>query len=175
MSTVGYYRYLVNDAQVGESQVKFFRNGALALTATIKARPFLSEYKLIKYLDSSGKYRFFPFGCQWQQTDTPQQVGTVNRFVTSILNDQASSNNIGYKSTRKLSLTASNVSEEELEILQDLYYSPRVYLYVGNGADNESSWVKVTITGDGIGRQRKGNFKKVSIEVTLPEFYSIKM
>lgn len=176
MSKVGYYRYKLDDTVEGTTTVSIFISGALALTANVITKKFCDGFRLVKYLDKSGKYRVYPFNANWEQKNTPTQIGTTNKFVTSILSDQSNTKNIGYKNTRKLSLTAGNVSSDELAVLEDLYYSPRVYLYVGTGTnDNPKDWVLVTITGDGIGRMKKNNFKKVNIEITLPEHYSIRI
>lgn len=175
MSQIGYYRIKTFPSTEGEAITNIFVNGALTLTAKVIAKKWCDNYRLVKYLDRSGKYRFFPFNNHWQKTDTPTAIGTVNKFVTSILSDQSSTRSVGYKNTRKMSLTAGDVSADEIEVLSDIYYSPRVYLYVGSGTDKAADWVLVTITGDGISRMKKNNFKKVTIDVTLPEFYSIRM
>ena len=174
MSQVGYYRYKVSDAIEGEQTVKFFKNGALLKTCTIVAKRFCLNYRLVKYLDSTGQYRFFPFNDRWQQTDKPTLIGKVNKFVTSILDSQSDTSNIGYKNERRLSLIAEKVSLDELTKLTDIFVSPRVYLYVGShGMDRVQDWVQVSISGDGIGKPRKNNFKKFQIDVILPEYYAI--
>jgi len=119
MSQVGYYRYKLSDAVEGDQQVQFFINGALVKTCTVKALKFCDGYRLLKYLDSEGKYRFYPFNKNWQQTDKPTLIGRVNNFVTSIIDSQSDKRNIGYNNERKLSLTATHVSLEELEKLSD--------------------------------------------------------
>jgi len=174
MSKVGYYRYKISDVIEGRQEVKFFINGAMAKTCTVIGKTFCPEFRLLKYLDSNGQFRFFPFNNNWQQTDKPTLIGKTNSFVTSILNSQASQKNIGYTNERKLSFTAGNVSQDELNKLTDLFVSPRVYLHVGIGINDEvSDWVLVSVTGDGIGRPKKNNFKKFVVEVTLPEYYAI--
>lgn len=176
MSNIGYYRYKISDLKEGTSTLDFYVNGAKAMTATINTRKFCDGFKLLKYLDKSGKYRFFPFNQMWQLTDTPSEIGTINKFVTSILTSQSSTRSLGNKNTRKISLTAGNVSREELEILQDIYTSPAVYLYLSDGtSDEDKDWVFVKVSGDGIGRHKKNEFKKVNIDITLPEHYSIRL
>jgi hypothetical protein len=174
MSRIGYYRYKISDVIEGKQSVQFFINGALTKTCNIIGKQFCPDFRLLKYLDSSGQYRFFPFNGHWQQTDKPTLIGKVNNFVTSILDSQASQKNIGYTNERKLSFTAERVSQDELDKLTDLFVSPRVYLHVGTGINDEvSDWVLVSVSGDGIGRPKKNNFKKFVIEVTLPEQYAI--
>lgn len=174
MSDIGYYRYKVTPTAAGSSTVRLYINGSLASTATIIAREFCADFKILKYLDSSGRYRFFAFNNKWQQSDKVKSIGEVNYFVTSILDSQSDSRQIGYKSDRSLTLTAGAVSDDELEKLSDIYTSPRVYLYTGNGTDDSiQDWVLVTISGDGIGRRKSNRFTKVTIEVKLPEHYAV--
>jgi hypothetical protein len=174
MSEIGYHRYKLRDTTEGEQSIKFFKNGALAKTCTIISKPFCSGFRILKYLNKNGQYRFYPFNNFWQQSNKPTLIGKVNIFVTSINVNQSSEKNIGYKNEKKLTLVADKVSLSELEILEDIYSSPRVYLYVGSGLTDElKDWLQVSISGDGISKPKKANFKKVVIEVTLPEQYAI--
>jgi hypothetical protein len=174
MSEVGYYRYKVKPTAEGSSAVKLYINGTLASTATVVAKEFCPGFMILKYIDSSGRYRFFPFNDKWQRTDKPKSIGEVNKFITSILDSQADAEQIGYKNDRTISLTAGRVSVDDLEKLSDIYTSPRVYLYVGSGSnDRIQDWIQVTVSGDGVGRRRNNKFSKVSIDVKLPEYYAI--
>lgn len=174
MSNVGYYRYKVSDSLEGTQTVQFFINGGLAKTCIINARKFCIDFRVIKYLNKNGQYRFFAFNDKWQQSDKPSLIGKTNQFVTSILNSQSDKKNNGYKNERKISLTAETVSLAELESLSDIFVSPCVYLYVGNGFnDNIEDWILVTATGDGISRPKSNKFKKFTLELTLPEYYAI--
>lgn len=174
MSQVGYYRYKVVPSAIGNSTITLYINGSLVSTATIVAKEFCNEFKILKYLDSSGRYRFFPFNGKWQSKDKPTLKGEVTNFVTSIKDSQTDSKNIGYKNDRTITLTAGNVSNNELEKLSDIFTSPRVYLYVGNGiSDLTEDWILVTVSGDGIGRRKNNKFGKVTIDIKLPEYYAI--
>lgn len=173
MSSVGYYRVKLTDLSVGDHTVWFYKNGAKAGSVIVRIKEFCEDSKYLKYIDRYGRYRFFQFNNRWQLTDKSTSIGSVNKLVTSLLTDQSSSENIGYRKTRTLSLTASAVAKDELEILQDVYSSPVVYLYIGkNQSDDYKDWLRVTVTGDGIGRSRTLNFKTVNVEVTLPEQFT---
>jgi hypothetical protein len=174
MSEIGYHRVKVVPTAAGTTTVRFYINGSLAKTATIIAREFCTNFKILKYLDRNGQYRFFAFNDRWQQTDKPKLKGEINTFITSLLTSQTDAETIGYDNDRTLSLVAASVSDDELEKLSDIFTSPMVYLYVGTGTnDRIQDWVQVTVSGDGIGRRRKVKFGKVSIEVKLPKFYAI--
>lgn len=174
MSEIGYYRYKVIPKTAGSTAVKLYVNGSLASTATIVARGFAADFRILKYLDPSGRYRFFAFNNRWQLKDKPTAKGEVTNFITSILSSQTAAKQIGYKNERTLTLAASTVSADELDKLCDIFTSPRVYLYVGNGSnDRAQDWVLVTVSGDGIGRRKSASFGKVTIDVKLPEYYAI--
>jgi hypothetical protein len=176
MSQVGYYRYKFTPTSAGEQDIKIYINGALVATHTVIVRDFCTNYKILKYLDRSGRYRFFAFNDKWQLKNTPTTKGTIENFVTSIVDNQSSDKQIGYTNKRIISLTAGNVSSDELEKLFEIYSSPRVYLYTGSGlSDKIEDWIQVTVTGDGINRRRKEKFAKVNIDVTLPETFEISM
>lgn len=174
MSSVGYYRYKVVPSAEGESTVKFYINGSLASTATVVAKKFCGNFKILKYLDSSGRYRFFPFNDRWQQKDSPKSIGSINKFVESIESSKTDSLNIGYNGKRVISMVAEKVSTDELSKLSDIFFSPRVYLYVGAGSsDNENDWILVQVSGDGIGRRKNRNYGNVTLEIELPSYNAI--
>lgn len=174
MSSIGYYRYKTIPLTEGLTEVKFYKNGALDLTCKIIAKKMCGDYKILKYLDKDGKYRFFPFNQYYSKQDAPKQIGSVNKIIESILYSQSDSNNVGYTNARTLTLIAENVSTDEMTILSDLFLSPSVYLYIGDGGNNDelTDWLMVTVKGDGILKSGKSKNRKVTVEVSLPEFYS---
>lgn len=172
MSQIGYYR-LKTTATDGRV-VKIYVNGVEAGSAIIKALPFCSGDRLVKYLDHTGQYRFYTFNKFYEVKDTPQAIGTTNKFITSILTGQSSDQNIGYRNERKLSLT-TDATAEQLAMLSDLFLSPRVYLYIGDGVgDTLKDWLEVTITSNTPIKRRKAIGGRVDAVITLPDHYTIK-
>lgn len=177
MSEVGYYRYKLTDLTEGTRVISFYKNGSLSGTKTITIKPFCSLQKYLKYLDSKGQYRFFIFNKFYEISDKPKLLGKSNKIITSILTSQTDSNNVGYKNERTITLVNDDVSASELIILSDVYTSPRVYLYIGDGTTDETKdWIEVTITSkDNQYKWKKQKFGTVKIDVQLPEWYTIKM
>ena len=177
MSKIGYYRYKLDNLPVGNTTISFYINGALAVTHSIVVKPYCTGEKLIKYLDKDGQYRFYPFNKYYEERIDAKLIGKTNEFITSILTAQSNEKNIGYKSTKTLSLIATGVSSDELALLSELYDSPRVYLYIGDGiTDLEKDWLLVTVVkNDGVVKRRKANFGQFSIDIELPEHFTIKM
>lgn len=177
MSQVGYYRYKIDNYLEGTYEINIYKNGNVGATHTLIIKKRCSTEKLIKYLDHNGQFRFYPFNSRYETTNKPQLIGKASKFITSILTSQSSQSNIGYKNERVLSLVADNVSNDELEYLQDIWDSPRVYLYKGeNTSDELKDWLEVTVVGgDNISKRRKLENGKINIDIQLPEWYSITM
>ena len=175
MSKIGYYRY--KTTVVDGKTVAFFKNSVQSGTATIKALEYCEGYKILKYLDNSaGQYKFFPFTKFFEENDRPSKIGTTNEFITNLKNAQSNSKNIGYRNKRSMSLSAE-VNSDELLVLSEIYKSPRVYLYIGDGVnDTLADWILLDdITGDTTVRRRKQKTGLVNINITLPEWFTVKM
>ena len=99
-----------------------------------------------------------------------------SNLITSILNSKTNAKSAGYKSDRTISLVSDPIPTEQLEMVRDIYNSPRVYLYVGSGTDTEGDWILVTVKADkSIRREKKNKFTTLQLDVTLPQTYSITM
>lgn len=173
MSQVGYYRYktIADEVKV----INFTKDGVLAGTKIVNPIDVCDGFKILKYIDSDGQYRFYPFNKFWESKDKPKLLGKASKIIESVLYSQSSENNIGYKNDRTISLVAENVSQDELTILSDIYTSPRVLLYIGTTTDEKKDWIEIDVKGDNINRLRKQKFTKVNIDITLPKWYSISM
>lgn len=174
MIKIGYYRYktIVN----GDSSIEFLKNYTVASTKYIKAVNECTGFILLKYLDKNGQYRFFPFSNMHRVYDNPEQIGTANKMIISILTDKTNSQNVGYKNERKIDITGE-VNEDQLLKLQDIYTSPRVYYYIGsNNSDTDADWIEIKIiANENIIKRRRANSGRVDITITLPENFNITM
>lgn len=176
MSQRGYHRYKVDNLTVGSHEISFYKNGNLLVTHSIIVTEFCTNAKLIKFLDKSGQYRFSSFNRFWESADRAKQLGRSNVLITSILDSQTNKKNIGYKNERTLQLTKEGVNQDQLDILSDIWTSPRIYLYVGDGTtDIAQDWIEVTISGKGTRRWAKGDVGTISLTVLLPENFTINM
>lgn len=174
MSFIGYYRYKTTTPSTRRA-IQMFKSGVATGVKYIEPIPFCEGNKILKYLDPNGEYRFYPFNKFYEIKDNPKSIGLTNKFLTNILTDQSSGQNIGYKNDRTMALTA-DVTNAELVYLAHIYTSPRVYLYIGqNNSDGAAAWLEVTVTGgDKTVRRRKANGGQIDITITLPEHYTIR-
>jgi hypothetical protein len=175
-SSIGYYRLKVDDLEV-DTTYQFKEGVTVLATKIVRVKPFCTGYRYIKFLDRNGQYRFYPFNSRWESKDAPKKIGKINQLITNILTDQTDSKNVGYTNERKITLVADDVLNDELEILSDIYTSPRVYLEIGDGTtDGLKDWLQVDISSsDNLIRRKKGSTSTVKLTVTLPEWYNITM
>ena len=175
MSEIGFYRYKANVSQ--DSEVKLYINYALASTKQIVIKDWCEDNKRIKFLNRDGQYRFTSFNRFYEYADKPKQIGKVNKLITSLLDSQSDTDSVGVRNERMLYLTADDISEAELNIMKDLWTSPRVFLYVGDGiTDVESDYVQVIIKAKNpVNNIPKGSYIDLRIEVKLPKHYTITM
>ena len=121
-------------------------------------------------------YRFYRFTKNYERTVDTDEIGSIEHTFTSLSTGQGYQKSIGNKSVDKIKARAENVPVEDLNILKDLYTSPRVYFHLGEaGTDNLSNWVLVKVKGDGIAKLPKRNFVNVEIEIELPANNEITM
>lgn len=169
----GLYKYKISDLQEGRHTFTLYIDGIESATATAVIRPHCLNGKIVKYLDSKGRYRFIPFNELWQLSKRVTLIGEKSKFITSTYTGQTNSRNIGYSQNRLLQLTAELVTPEQLEKIFEIYDSPLVYLYIGSGTDNENDWLIVNVQGDNIGRTRKERNGKISLTIELPQGYAV--
>lgn len=177
MSTIiGLYRYKIASVSASGNTVVFKVGGTTTKTCTVIPINLCTGKRILKYLNRDGQYRFYPFTNVYDEIDQPKEIGKVSNLITSIVNSKTNAKSVGYKSERTISLTSDPIPTEQLEMVRDIYNSPRVYLYVGSGTDTESDWILVTVKADkSIRREKKNKFTTLQLDVTLPQTYSITM
>lgn len=170
-TNVGYYKYKTT---CDVDKVINFNDGVGSYNQNVKIVDECSTGILLKFLDHNGHYRFYPFNQFYETKDNAELIGVTDEFITNILTAQTNSKSIGYNTKRTVLLTADNVRTDALEILSEIYSSPRVYAKIGT-TDTAQDWVEVTVKGDGIVKRRKYNSGRVDLTMTYPEHFNIKM
>jgi hypothetical protein len=134
------------------------------------------NYRVLKYLDKNGEFRFYPFNKYYTENAMPQLLGKTNELITSLLTSQGNENIVGYKNSHRIHLIADGVSQTELDNLKDIWTSPKVYLYIGNTDNQLQDWIKVEIqSSDNPVKWGKNNFNTVELDCILPENFNINM
>jgi hypothetical protein len=180
MSSIGYYRYKLIPSQANET-INLYDGATLIATANVKSKIAkgscnsigVLESMYIKFLDQYGRYRFHMFNELWKTRYNPRLIGSYNKNVLNIRDNQSDKRNIGYDTKKLMSLQSTLVSKAEKEVLSDIYLSPRVYLRVGGSTDKTEDWVLVTINGDSEIVDNEKAVSNISIELELPKHYTV--
>lgn len=164
------YKYKVSDLPVGSNEVLIYINQQLVSTATVLIREACDNDIYLKYLDVYGRYRFFEFNSLWKGNFQVKKIGSRSNF--SSLNISQQERSIGYNADKNIIAIAENVSQQELDVLSDIYASPRVYLKIG-ATDTIKDWLLVEVGGDGVYNLGKPKATKVSLTIKLPNQYAV--
>lgn len=176
MNSQGFYRYKLTSVSASGNIVQFKLNGVIDKTCNITPINLCNGKRILKYLNRDGQYRFFPFISNYEELDKPSEIGKTSNIISSILHSKSDTRSVGYKSERTLNLKSEPIPTSQLDILKDIYTSPRVYLYVGKNTDNDEDWILVSIKASkSIRKEPKAKFTTLEVEVTLPETYAITM
>lgn len=171
---VGMVRAKINGLNLGDNTVSLWVNGVESYSMNIECREICTGQKLIKYMDRNGMFRFYAFNKNFQERINTVELGRTSKLITSILTDQSDSLSIGKDMNKFIDLT-EDVNASDLLLLEDLFCSPLIYMYIGSGTDTAADWINMKIAdGEMVTRIRKGNMTKVAFTLEYPKQYSVK-
>lgn len=176
MSAIGYHRLQLQGlSDNSETPITLYINGNYASIKTVIQKPLCENGRILKFLDKNGQYRFWGFNEFYEERINIESLGSTSELITSILTAQSDKKDLGNEFSNELALVAENVTEIDLLILSQLYYSPRVYLYIGDGTNySPEYWLLVKIkNSENIVRRRKASTSVVELTVLLPSNKSI--
>ncbi len=169
----GVVRAKINGLTIGNNTVNLWVNGTNTYTQNIDCREFCTGQKLIKFIDRNGFFQFYAFNKFYQEKINAVELGRTSKLLTNILTDQSRTKSIGKAVDKKIDLSIDAPSND-LPLLEDLFISPLIFMYIGNGSDTLSDWIEMKmLSGEFITRIRKGNSIKVDITLEYPDQYSI--
>jgi hypothetical protein len=173
-TAIGLIRVKQDGLTLGSNATQLYRDTVYTATALIDCRDFCDGQKLIKYMDRNGMFRFYAFNKNFQERINTVELGRTSKLITSILTDQSDSLSIGKDMSKFIDLT-NDVTASDLLLLEDLFCSPLIYMYIGSGTDTAADWINMKIAdGEMITRIRKGNMTKVAFTLEYPKQYSVK-
>ena len=168
------YRYKITSATAGRFPVFFKRDGVTVAAQCVNFKPFCTGGKILKFMDRTEFYRFYPFNEFWEERFSPDEIGNVEYQIDSLRSAQSGTRSLGYGVKKEMSLVAYDVTGDELLILQDLFSSMRVYLYIGTTGDAPADWLLVrVVSGNNISRRRRGANGRFDVTIELPEQYTV--
>ncbi|NLE06990.1 MAG: hypothetical protein GX638_19595, partial [Crenarchaeota archaeon] len=100
--------------------------------------------------------------------------GEIDIFRTTMVNANSLKEITGYEETRKVTLH-TRADSQYWPLLQALYSSRHVYLFVGadGAADSSATWVECEVSGGGSFRSDRSR-ADFSVELTLPEPFNVR-
>jgi len=173
MSTVGYYRYKF--IPTDNTDVNLYINYSLASTKKVYVKENCPEGKRLKFINRNGHYRYVYFNKFYEEQDKVKELGKSSNLITSLLSSKTDKLSLGYSANKNITLNIDDVSQDELDMLQDIFKSPRVYYYIGDGTSDEiNDWILVSVTSKKTTTHiKKGGYINLSIDIELPEWYTI--
>lgn len=162
----GFIRKAITPTATGLITESILINGVL-LSHSVNVKSMCSNGVLLKYLDRNGQYRVIPFVSLYTRKSSPQNIGDVNEFVLSLVDDKGDTRRIGYKNKDTLNLTCPLLNETEIGLMKDLFCSSDVCIKL-NG-----KWVRCYVSGDNFSKIGKRGYKDLNISVELPQSYNI--
>jgi hypothetical protein len=119
-------------------------------------------------------YVSYPFNGNKVTNVSGSKISEISKFVTSMQSVNTLKEVTGLNETKRIVLT-TKADEQYFELLQTIYSSRHVYLFIGESGDEDSSqtWIECEVSGSGSSRSDrvKGTFQ---VELLLPEQFNIK-
>ena len=129
--------------------------------------PVMWQHPLLGYVS-------FPFNGNKVTNISAKKGVELDKFNTSMVNANSLKEITGYEETRKVTLH-TRADSQYWPLLQALYSSRHVYLFVGadGAADSSATWVECEVSGGGSFRSDRSR-ADFSVELTLPEPFNVR-
>ena len=175
--TAGYYQYKFAKTSV------YLDKGANLITVTtpsgsksivIYFDPDCQNYIPVLWQHPLLGYVSFPFTGVRQDDVSGKKGEEYEKMLTTMVNVNTLKEITGYEATKKISLS-TKADAQFWPLLEALYHSRHVYLFVGadGDADSSASWVECEVSGNCSFKsdRARANF---SVELTLPEIFNVR-
>ena len=131
------------------------------------AIPVMWQHPLLGYVS-------FPFTGSKQTDVSARKLGEFDKLLTTMRDVNTLKEITGYEATKKVTLT-TKADAQFWPLLEALYHSRHVYLFIGadGAADSSATWVECEVSG---GCSYKSDRARATFtaELTLPETFNVK-
>jgi hypothetical protein len=129
--------------------------------------PVLWQHPLLGYVS-------FPFTGSRQDDVSAKKLGEIGKVLTTMVNVNTLKEITGYEATKKVMLT-TKADAQFWPLLEALYHSRHVYLFVGadGAADSSATWVECEVSG-GCSFKSDRARATFNVELTLPEPFNVR-
>jgi len=175
--TIGYYQFKFAKNSI------YLDRGANVITITTAAgakiiiinyNPDCPDYYNLCWQHPLLGYVSFPFNGNKVTNISAKKGVELDKFNTTMVNINTLKEITGYEETRKVTLH-TRADSQYWPLLQALYSSRHVYLFVGadGAADSSATWVECEVSGGGSFRSDRSR-ADFSVELTLPEPFNVR-
>lgn len=143
-------------------------------TVVIDYDPDCPNYHALCWQHPQLGYVSFPFNGNKVTNISAKKGIELDKFNLTQVNTNSLKEILGYEETRKVTLH-TRADSQYWPLLQALYSSRHVYLFVGadGAADSSATWVECEVSGGGSFRNDR-NRADFSVELTLPEPFNVR-
>ena len=129
--------------------------------------PVLWQHPLLGYVS-------FPFTGSRQDDVSAKKLGEIGKVFTTMVNVNTLKEITGYEATKKVMLT-TKADAQFWPLLEALYHSRHVYLFVGadGASDSSATWVECEVSG-GCSFKSDRARATFNVELTLPETFNVR-
>lgn len=129
--------------------------------------PLLWQHPLLGYVS-------FPFTGSKQTDVSARKLGEFDKLLTTMRDVNTLKEITGYEATKKVTLT-TKADAQFWPLLEALYHSRHVYLFVGadGAADSSATWIECEVSG-GCSYKSDRARATFTVELTLPETFNVK-
>lgn len=178
----------LNRITVSDGQDDMHTNGDLSIFEGLNAYSIntigetvveIDEFKIVKHSDKCGVYlKWYHSNVGWLSflfqmyvdKTTSQSDGFINRTFDNYQTTQETIKELGKSRSKSITLIATNLTDEQMIVLESLIDSPQVYRYIAepNTLDSTSNWISETIRAGSFEINNSRTFRNsISFELML--------
>ena len=160
----------------GLNELKITRDLDIIYINIVKIPAIDGQY--LKWLNSYGGWSYWLFNCVYKRDNKTKDLGVVNNDYLSVSETTDPFKSIGKTSQDSLTLHTTGTDEEEQQLLNELFDSPKVYYFTGlkDTQATASSWLACKLSPGG---QTITNYKRYlknyKLKIELPQRYTMKL
>lgn len=158
----------------GLNELKITRGADIIYVNVTKVESRQGEY--VKWINQYGGWSYWLFNCIHKRDNRTKDLGDVNNDFNDVEDTTSPFINIGKTGQHKLTLISKGVSDENQEVLNQLFESPKVYYFTGLRLSQvtDVSWLacKVKTSNNTIVNYKK-NTKNYKVQIELPKRYTM--
>ena len=132
----------------------------------------------IKWLNQYGGYNYWLFNKQEQIDKNTRNIGVINNDFENLDSTVSQFSSLGKTSADSHRALADHLTQDDIDILQGVLDSPKVYYFAGAqfARNSFNNWIEIQVNNgrETVQNPREQNYE-FFIEFTMPEDYTIRL